>query len=140
MKSLYTLCCMFILLFATPTHSFAKMETFAFMTFELPISWKIKDKKDSQITLISKDKKATLNIRLTPTRNITVEKFAKATMKAYGGYNFLLKAANIYYFDYIYGYEAAWGIVQLHNDNGIVITGRGTNDTISTIVESISFE
>ena len=120
----------------TPTNSHAFKEDFNFLILEVPFDWIVKNKTETEFTLETKDKTASFTYKIMPVFDVTIERFADAIMRAYGGYNLKLRASGVYYFDFISAGKQAWTIVQFCGENACIQTGVGNNKDLSALIDA----
>lgn len=140
-KRFICIICLLSALFAAPAYAFE--EKLEFMEVSLPLNWEVAKSTNAEVVLENKAQQATFIVKKIPVYNISLESYARAIMKAYGGYNFTKRTNSIYYFEQLYGYRNAWTLVEYYKgrkDMLITKTGIGDSSDFIFIMDSIRFK
>lgn len=120
--------------------AYALDEQLEFMDVSLPLNWEVTKSESNRVVFENRSQEATFIVKKIPVYNVTLENYARATMKAHAGYNFTKRTNSIYYFEHLYGYRNAWTLVEYYKgrrDMLITKTGIGESADFVTIMDSI---
>lgn len=141
MKIRFFIVCFVCLISSLLTASaYALDEQLEFMDVSLPVNWKVTNSDSSQAVFENKQQQAMFIVKKIPVYNVSLENYARATMKAHAGFNFTKRTNSIYYFEHLYGYRNAWTLVEYYKgrrDMLIIKTGIGESEDFVFIMDSI---
>ena len=100
--------CTFVFLFCFVGNGFCAEENLPLMKITLPLGWSITESTDNTVTAETEDKKSKFIYKKILIYSVKIEDYARALMKAYGGYNFQKRTKTIFYFQYFYEGKNAW--------------------------------
>lgn len=120
--------------------AYALDEQLEFMDVSLPVNWEVVKAENNQAVFENRSQEATFIVKKIPVYNVSLENYARATMKAHAGFNFTKRTNSIYYFEHLYGYRNAWTLVEYYKgrrDMLITKTGIGESEDFVFIMDSI---
>lgn len=123
--------------------AFAADENLELMRITVPFGWVIAESTQDQVVLEAQNHEAKFIYKKIPVHYIELEDYARALMKAYGGYNFTKRTSSIYYFEYLHGSKYAWTLVSYFKGSKDILctqTGIGESSDFIAIMESISLK
>lgn len=132
--------CTFMLLCCFVGKAYCAEEDLPLMKITLPLDWVIAEATDSIVVAETEDKKAKFIYKKISVYSVKIEEYARALMKAYGGYNFQKRTDTIFYFEYFHGNKTAWTLVSLYKKNPNFVatqTGIGESEDFVEIMDSI---
>lgn len=141
MRYIRYIICLFLfvnLLFAG--YAYALDEKLEFMDVTLPLNWEVVKSTSDQVEFANRGQQARFIFKKVPVYNVSIEDYARALMKAHSGFNFTRRTNTIYYFEYMYGYNSAWTLVEYYNgrrDMLTIQTGIGESNDFVNIMDSI---
>ena len=124
--------CLMSSLFAAP--AFALDEKLEFMDVTLPVNWEVVKSTSDQVEFANRAQQARFIFKKIPVYNVSLEDYSRALM------NFTKRTNTIYYFEYMYGYNSAWTLVEYYNGRRDILTtqtGIGESDDFAAIMDSI---
>ena len=130
--------CLMSSLFAAP--AFALDEKLEFMDVTLPVNWEVVKSTSDQVEFANRAQQARFIFKKIPVYNVSLEDYSRALMKAHSDFNFTKRTNTIYYFEYMYGYNSAWTLVEYYNGRRDILTtqtGIGESDDFAAIMDSI---
>lgn len=138
-KILYTL----VFFFCFVGNAFCGEENLPLMRITLPLGWTVAESTDNMVTVETENKKAKFIYKKISIYSVKIEDYARALMKAYGGYNFQKRTKTIFYFQYFYEGKNAWTLVSLYKKNPDIAetkTGIGESEDFIKIMDSIKLK
>lgn len=123
--------------------AFGADENLELMRITVPFGWVIAESNQDHVVLESQNNEAKFIYKKVPVHYIELEDYARALMKAYGGYNFTKRTDSIYYFEYLHGNKFAWTLVSYFKGNKDILctqTGIGESSDFISIMESIALK
>lgn len=141
MRFVYTILCFCCIMFGTK--AYAADENLELMRITVPFGWVIAESGQDQVILETQNKEAKFIYKKIPVHYIELEDYARALMKAYGGYNFTKRTSSIYYFEYLHGNKYAWTLVGYYKGNKDILatqTGIGESSDFVAIMASIALK
>ncbi len=119
----------FFFCFVFVQNSYALREDFNFIILDVPLGWKVVEKKDNELTLTNLDQSAQFIYKIMPVYAVTLKQYAEAIMRAYGGYRLREEKKGIFSFDFIANQIPATTTVQFCKENMACIqTAVGQSD------------
>lgn len=134
----FAVCCFFLC-----PKAYAADENLELMRITVPYGWVIAESDQNQVVLEKQNNEAKFIYKKIPVHYIELEDYARALMKAYGGYNFTKRTNSIYYFEYLHGNKYAWTLVSYFKGSKDILctqTGIGESSDFISIMESIALK
>lgn len=136
----YIICILAFVSLLFARQAYALDEKLEFMNVTLPLNWEVVKSTSDEVEFANRAQQARFIFKKIPVYNVSLEDYSRALMKAHSGFNFTKRTNTIYYFEYMYGYNSAWTLVEYYKGRRDIFTtqtGIGESNDFAVIIDSI---